>query len=269
MSNEIERYESGMSPFDAIAQRDDRGEFWSARDLQSMMGYAGWEDFANTVERAALACENSGYDVDQAFSERSEKGTGGRPRTDYRLTRYACYLVAMNGDPRKPAIAAAQTYFAIKTREAETVAPQTYPQALRALADQVEQAIRLERAITAQQSKIKELEPQAKKFRQWQVSEDTVYVVEWGKTHGLTQAETYGMLREEGVLFKQRMDGAQGPAFNVPKRGYEHYFELVDERLPNGHWVKVPKITPDGQVELSDLMVARGRINPRTPDTDE
>jgi DNA-damage-inducible protein D len=268
LSNEIERFEPGMSPFDAIMQRDDRGEFWSARDLQSMMRYTTWENFDHVVDRAMLACENSGLDVPQNFRDVTKvSGSRGPAQMDYRLTRYACYLIAMNGDPHKAPIAAAQTYFAIKTREAETVAPQTYPQALRALADQVEQAARLEQAIELQQNRIKELEPQAKKFRQWQVSEDTVYVVEWAKSLGLTQAEAYALLRHEGVLFKQRMDGAQGPAFNVPKRGYEHYFELVDERLPNGHWVKVPKLTPDGQVELAQLLVDRGHINP--PETDE
>ncbi|HEX4391379.1 MAG TPA: phage antirepressor KilAC domain-containing protein [Mycobacterium sp.] len=267
MSNEIERFESGMSPFDAIAQRDDRGEFWSARDLQPMLGYETWRRFEDTIERAILACENSALDVAAHFADSVNMDLGPKTVADYRLTRYACYMVAMNGDPHKPRIAAAQTYFAIKTREAETAAPQTYPQALRALADQVEQAARLEQAIHAQQHRIKELEPQAKKFRQWQVSEDTVYVVEWAKTLGLTQAEAFALLRHEGVLFKQRMDGAQGPAFNVPKRGYEHYFDLVDERLPNGHWVKVPKITPDGQVDLAQLLVDRGHINP--PETEE
>ena len=118
LSTEIALF--GPSPFDAIRQHDDR---WSARDLMPLLGYEKWERFLSAIQRAAVAARNAGHDPYEAFSHLREEGTGGRPRDDYRLTRYACYLVAMNGDPRKPEIAAAQTYFATKTREAEVAAP--------------------------------------------------------------------------------------------------------------------------------------------------
>ncbi len=87
-----------------------------------LLGYSRWDRVPDVIERASVSCENSGNLVGENFSEETRK-TNGRPQQDYRLSRYACYLVAMNGDPRKPEIASAQSYFAIKTREAETIIP--------------------------------------------------------------------------------------------------------------------------------------------------
>lgn len=109
----------GDSPFDAIRREDTYGYYWSARDLMPLLGYgADWRNFAEAIERAKRAARNA-YPDDDLFVDVTEK-SGGRPRADFHLGRLACYLIAMNGDPRKPEIAAAQTYFAIKTREAET-----------------------------------------------------------------------------------------------------------------------------------------------------
>lgn len=83
------------------------------------LGYEQWRRFEDAIERAMASAQNAGHDVDQAFCRVRQEGTGGAPASDYRLTRFGSYLVAMNGDPRKPEVAAAQTYFAIKTREAE------------------------------------------------------------------------------------------------------------------------------------------------------
>ena len=112
------------SPFDQIRQvRPDGSEFWSARDLMPLMGYgADWRNLLTAIDRAKATAANTGENPDRLFVGVTEK-SGGRPREDYELTRYAAYLVAMNGDPRKPETAAAQAYFAVKTREAETHLP--------------------------------------------------------------------------------------------------------------------------------------------------
>lgn len=122
---------SPASPFDSLRRVDVDGEFWSARELMAPLGYAFWENFAEAIERAKIAACNSGHDCDAMFIQvknfrDATKVSRGPLGADYRLTRFASYLLAMNGDPRKPEIAAAQSYFAIKTREAE-VARQLTP----------------------------------------------------------------------------------------------------------------------------------------------
>jgi DNA-damage-inducible protein D len=110
---------SHASTFDAIRRIDEYGEWWSARELMPLMGYDQWRRFEDSIERALAAARNAGHDTDGAFCRRRQEDTGGRPRQDYRLTRLAAYLIAMNGDPRKAEVAAAQTYFTVRTREAE------------------------------------------------------------------------------------------------------------------------------------------------------
>jgi DNA-damage-inducible protein D len=94
-------------------------EFWSARDLMPMLGYIKWQKFIEAITRAKEACVISNQLVENHFLPAPVKSSGGRPKDDYFLTRYACYLIAQNGDPRKPQIALAQTYFASQTRKQE------------------------------------------------------------------------------------------------------------------------------------------------------
>ena len=112
------------APFDAIRHtRPDGSEYWSARELMPLLGYDRWENFEAAIERAWTSANAQGFDPADLFRGVTKKGTGGRPQQDYGMVRFACYLVAMNGDPRKTEVAAAQAYFAIKTREAETQLP--------------------------------------------------------------------------------------------------------------------------------------------------
>ncbi|OGJ92041.1 MAG: DNA damage-inducible protein D [Candidatus Raymondbacteria bacterium RifOxyA12_full_50_37] len=109
--------------FEAIKHvSDDGAEFWYARELAPVLEYVQWRNFAKVLDRAMLACKNSGYALQDHFAEVSkivEAGATSKPIADFKLTRYACYLIVQNGDPRKEVIALGQTYFAIQTRRQE------------------------------------------------------------------------------------------------------------------------------------------------------
>lgn len=129
---ELSIAQSIVNPFDSIRHQDEDGEFWLARELMPLLGYPRWNEFFKAIERAEISCktlEGSSNIHFRVITNLVKLPQGGSNRKiDYRLTRYACYLVAMNGDPRKPEVAAAQSYFAVKTREAETAIAPTPPQ---------------------------------------------------------------------------------------------------------------------------------------------
>ena len=127
---DIQKIEQYKSAFDAIVEivKDEDGneiEVWYARELQTVLGYARWENFVVAIGRAIESCKTLGVSVDDHFREVTKmialaKGAQ-RDVQDFMLTRYACYLIAQNGDPKKEEIAFAQSYFAIQTRKAELI----------------------------------------------------------------------------------------------------------------------------------------------------
>lgn len=114
----------GGQSFENLKQVNDHGaEYWSARDLQPLLGYSQWRRFEDAINRAITSCEQSGNNPEHHFAGAGKPITGGKGAVqvvqDYQLSRFACYLIAQNGDPRKPEIAQAQKYFAIQTRRQE------------------------------------------------------------------------------------------------------------------------------------------------------
>ena len=110
--------------FEDVKQvRPDGSEFWRARELAPVLEYTKWENFAKVIKRAMIACENSGHSVEECFPEGRKTSAmphgGVKEIVDYELSRYACYLIVQNGDPRKEVIALGQTYFAIQTYRQE------------------------------------------------------------------------------------------------------------------------------------------------------
>lgn len=112
--------------FESIKHVNEYGEeYWLARELQLVLEYAQWRRFSDAIERAKLACKNSGFAVEDHFADVGKMvdiGSGAeRKIDDVMLSRYACYLIVMNGDPRKEVIAVGQSYFAVKTRQQELI----------------------------------------------------------------------------------------------------------------------------------------------------
>ena len=264
----VEKAFNAQSPFDSIKRiGEDGAEYWSARDLMPLMGYLNpnaWQPFhANVINRAIKAAENTGMTCN--FTHMSEKATGGRPRADYRLDRMAAYLVAMNGDPNKPEVAAAQAYFAVQTRVAETQPPalnlpQDYPSALRELASQVEAKELAEKRAQEQAElaakRALEIEAQApavEKAAAHTASDDSKgrqafarEVQQWGmrKGVGIKQKSVHDLLRRRGMLIAEGRHDSNNPTAQAVKNGWA---ELEQGVASNGHAWATAKLTPAGQ----------------------
>jgi DNA-damage-inducible protein D len=113
-----------MAAFEAAVHHDENGEYWLARELHPLLGYKEWRNFQTAVRKAKAACSGAEEPVWDHFVDANKHIPGGKGAIhnvdDIELTRFACYLIAQNGDPTKPEIAAAQTYFAVQTRRQET-----------------------------------------------------------------------------------------------------------------------------------------------------
>ncbi len=121
MTEDVELINESL--FESIKHINEYGmEYWTARELMPVLEYKQWRQFSDAIDRAKKACETSGNSVFDYFADARKivkTGVATKEIEDYHLSRYACYLIAMNGDPRKKAIAMAQSYFAIKTRQQE------------------------------------------------------------------------------------------------------------------------------------------------------
>lgn len=207
-------------PFEAIRRTDVSGsEYWSARDLMPLLGYDRWENFTQSINRAFLAAGNSedSAAAEQHFRNATKMlpiGNGAeRAVGDRHLTRYACYLVAMNGDPRKPEIAAAQTYFAVKTREAEVSKPVHEMDELE-VAEKYVAALRAKRAL---ELVVAEQAPKAEAFDTYMDADNALGMGAVANQLGIGRNTMMRKLREASVLQKD----------NRPYQRYAHHFKVV------------------------------------------
>lgn len=122
MNNELREYQE--KTFEDIKHRDELGdEYWEARELMNVLGYSKWGNFKKVIDKSKISCNISGNNVEDCFADVRKPITSGKGKIelieDYHLTRYACYLIVQNADPRKKAVALGQTYFAVQTRKME------------------------------------------------------------------------------------------------------------------------------------------------------
>lgn len=182
-STDFERSTSS-TPFDAIRRiRPDATEYWSARDLMPLLGYPKWREFKAALERAAASCVAQGHDPMDHFLGSTLKNPNGRPADDVQLSRLGAYLTAMNGDPRKPNVAMAQGYFAVKTREAElrTDTPKAITN-LEMLAAMATEAVRLEQRTSTLEAQNRVLEA---KIETIAGGSGYFTVKAWARLHGM------------------------------------------------------------------------------------
>jgi len=257
------------SPFDRIAKRRPDGtEYWSARDLMPLMGYARWNEFLNPINRAFKTAENQGHDVENLFRRSTEKGTGGRPREEIYMVRFAAYLVAMNGDPNIPEVAAAQAYFAIQTRIAETQAPRELSRRDLAL-----MIIEAEDAKEAALQRAQELEgpaAQAETFRQADGLRTIGDLANDLKVHAasnfpdvkIRQDDVFDLAGRVGLIIRGNTVRHNQPTAKAIESGWVRPKDTPVQTKNHGSFVKVSaRLTPRGYGRLWDAAIQNLRTH--------
>lgn len=198
--SDMEKYDGSESPFDKIRQVDaDGNEYWSARDLMPLLGYIAWQKFYDAIERAMLSAVSNGYDPNVLFIGAVKKYIIGQKSQaemqDYHLQRMACYLVAMNGDPRKPEVAAAQAYFAIRTRQAELAEIPDHATALEGWAKEI-------RAREEARKALAEAQPKVQAYDAWLDGQGVYLVGTAAKMLGFGPTKFWDWLYSQKIVMK-------------------------------------------------------------------
>lgn len=254
-----------LGDFESIKRYTGSGkEFWSARDLQAVAGYQQWRQFQDAVERAKISSENQGLAVSDHFADARKMvqvGSGAeREVQDYWITRYGCYLVFQNGDPRKPEIASAQRYFAVRTREAEVQRPPT----------ELSRIEILQLAMDAEQERVKAIE-RAEEAEEIVEAVNSNRGLNCRKFHkhyfpDVAEREFFELLYSAGLLIDQR-NSRWHPRKEKWVNGYEHmhptykgkpYF-ILDGPIRDGKRRESTYVRPGApEVALRDLLIKKG-----------
>lgn len=244
---------TSQSPFDGIMLLDHKGEErWSARDLQQLMGYEQWRQFDDVVRRAKQTVNASGLDERDHFAGSRKVITGGRwgrqEVDDYRLTRFGAYQVALAGDGRKPEVAAAKTYFAVRTREAELAQPNvpdiSTSQGVLEMASILHTtALQLVRT----ELELEQAKPKVEAFEHWQEEKDNVRLRQVAKDIGIKESELRSRLIDDRYVFPYpHPEDPRRTQYDVYAERNGGRFAFVRESLPNGSWTRTLLFTPKG-----------------------
>lgn len=214
----------GSSPFDRIMLLDHNGEErWSARDLQVLMGYEQWRQFDDVVQRAQQTVDASGMDSLDHFAGARKVINGGRwgrqEVADYRLTRFGAYHVALAGDGRKPEVAAAKTYFAVKTREAELATTITVPDTPEAHLALAQSYFAAATELVATKKELAIAAPKASKWERFCNSDGLIGMTAIADMLDVSVKDMTNWLVEEGVFRKQT--SRFGSNQNMPRRQHQ------------------------------------------------
>ncbi|MCC3333520.1 phage antirepressor KilAC domain-containing protein [Nocardia abscessus] len=172
-----------------------------------MVEYETWRNFAAAIDRAKIAAQNSGANPDSEFVQVGQLvdvgNLGKQEREDYELSRFGAYLTVMNGDPRKPAIAAAQAYFAIRTREAEVTELEPRRQAeLVTKADLARMVLEIEEEKAVMAAALESAAPAVAYHDRYVANDDAATVKVWGAQHGLTQPQAFALLVDRKLIYR-------------------------------------------------------------------
>src|SRR5690606_1095961 len=242
----------------------------SARELMPLLGYgADWRNFAAAIDRAEVAATVQGHDARALFVGVTEK-SGGRPREDFELVRFACYLLAMNGDPRKSEVAAAQSYFAIRTREAE-IAQQidmSDPLAvIEAESARVAKAVEIARSERIRADKAETRLAAEQKRRAAMEGGDGIDLTTFGKKYfsEVRKTDLEQHLYDRSYLIDQRntrtrADGSVTDGYDHRKptaKGREFIYSH-DQGTYGGRRRFAPRVRPQMEIALRDALAAEG-----------
>ena len=263
------------SPFDAIRRtRPDGSEYWSARDLMAAMRYDQWRNFETAILRARVAADNQGHSADDHIAGASKMIDLGKGATravdDWHLTRFGAYLAVMNGDPRKSEIAAAQGYFAVRTREAEIAQPAPLDEI--EVAERYLAALREKKALEAQAAINAPLVAQAATFRQAEGLRTIGDVANDFKTYAAANLPGIKVLHEEvwdiagriGLVIRGNTVRHNQPTARAIEAGWVKPKETVYEDSKGATHAKIgTRLTPRGYGRLWDACVAHYSPTPK------